>query len=394
MTDRNQIAEGVVFDCQLLAAVVHTLTGLGDINMACRMVEWFGQQRPSYKPVLEFEISDSQENHHSKASQSDSNALCHPFLPDILRGTVKVDTLLINQLMTHLAKMYRFNSVYNIFSSMTDVYNVYPDESTLAILAKTALTSAKVKKKGLIPDYAEDLWAIDGYNLARSQGNESFFTQSANRRNNGHSSQETGIIARETGVWDGRDPINRVMEMYWSMLEHNFDAAHSIALQDDMRVTSNGFFSFGGKRKVSPVQEEVNLDEGSEEAAADTALPVEQYHLTSALESTHSADDYTYAWPSLYPTKINMHMLVVLSGYLGRASDIPLIMSHMKVLHIKPRQSTLCLALWLYEESGVYATEMRKFRTWLGDWLGGAGVPSDETIGAFRARQWGGRKTL
>lgn len=374
MWNKARLDESVIIDAQLLGTAMHTYAGSGDIETAAKVLEWFGRR----------ELSD---NANAESTPSSGSAPGEELpvaeqssFPEVLKGTVQVDTLVINQLMTYFAKLNRFNSVYNLFDSMTEAYNVYPDDTTLTILSRSALTSAKIKKKGLIPDHAEDLWLPGGLSSKIASGGQESSARGRVDRDAMYGNRQGGQEVRETGVWDGQQPIERVMNMYWSMLEQNFDGAHSIAIQDNLRVESKGFFSFGSKEPEEAVIPAPGM--------ADS--PAEEYHFTSGLESTISEEDYTYAWPSLHPTKINMHMLIVLSSYFGRGSDIPLILSHMKALDIRPQHKTLCLALWAYEETGVYTNEMKKFRTWLNDWLGAKNVPHDEEIGASRAKQWGG----
>lgn len=383
--------EEMVMDAQLLGAVVLAWTGLGDIGMAVNVVKWFGSRVEgddnSAAPSSQYNHATSTHDTSEKQAVADSRAS----FPEALRGTVKVDTILVNQLMTYLGQTARYNSVYNLFASMRELYNAYPDETTLTILARTALSAAKMKRRGLVPEFAEDVWQA-GVQVARedntSAGSNFFSTGFAHLKNALGVRPSEEEMARETGVWDGVQPVERVLDIYWAMLEQNFDAAHDRAVKDNLKTASAGIFSFVRPRSST----------SSDATELQAAFPIvsasalEECTVTSRLQNQEDEEHYNYRWPSLCPTSNNMHMLIALSGYFGRGADIPLILSHMKQLDMKPIRRTLCLALWSYEETGVYSNEYRKFRNWLVEWLGELGVPTDEEVGAFRARQWSGSK--
>ncbi|KAK9895046.1 hypothetical protein P389DRAFT_172612 [Cystobasidium minutum MCA 4210] len=385
--------EEMVIDAQLLGAVVLAWTGLGDIGMAVNTVKWFGSTAQSETSGVE-NLGEKNVSSDDMDLREKSIIEHSAVFPEALRGSVKVDTILINQLMTYLGQTARYNSVYNLFASMTDLYSVYPDETTLTILARTALSVGKMKRNGLVPDFAEDVWQASAKGPQEDQGEfeaSNFFMNGfAHLRHALGRQADSQDMAKETGVWDGVQPVERVLDIYWAMLEQNVDSAHQRAVQDNLQTATRSIFHFGRAKPATPADVPALRDTEAEVPVED----LDEHILTSRFQITQSEEQYVYRWPSLCPTSINMHMLIALSGYFGRGSDIPLILSHMKQLNMKPTRRTLCLSLWSYEETGVYASEFRKFRQWLVEWLGETGVPADDEVGAFRARQWSGNQVV
>jgi hypothetical protein len=361
-------------DAQALGAVVDAHAGLGDLQRAAEIMKWFASRQQSH--VEEDNMLDTAEQTENTAGNA-KEVVGQTYLGalyDKLRGTVAMDTQLVNRLITHMGRNNYFNSVYNIFNSMEELYGVCPDDVTLVILARTALTAGKAKRKGLTPDFSEDLWASRS-RTAVSTSTHGFYDTSHQRRNNPRD-------ITENGVWDGREPVTFVLDMYWTMLEQNFDAAHE-------QSTASSFFSFGKKLASFSSSSSTSKDITETDLNSASKAIVERYHYTSSFSKASGKQRYQYTWPSVVPSGPNMHMLIALSGYFGRGSDIPLILSHMRCLNIRPSHRTLCLAIWTFEETGVYTSELRRLRDWLSDWPGLDTVPSDEEIGHFRTKQWG-----
>ena len=264
---------------------------------------------------------------------------------DPLQASLQLDVHLLNRHMTALAKTGRYLTAYELYMSMESEYSVVPDEITLSILAKAAISRAIEQGRGNVPTHSED-----GFKPTAAQGGDS-----------------------EMGKWGGRQPAAVVTQIYWSMLEQNFSLA-KLAAEATVMSTAQRLL-FGGPDPSAPGSPKTH------------ALRDPAFHGDSRTDV--EASDRRQQYPYLYPSPTNMHLLIALLGYFSASSQIPLVLAYMKELSIRPARKTLCLALWSFEEGGAMTGEIKRLWRWLADWLGHNAMPSDEEIGMFRRKQWG-----
>lgn len=380
-----------ILDPQCLAALANSWAGQGQIEKARDVFEWYanravgqaGQAAVAGSNNLS-DVSDA--TPAVSPPESGSVEMSTQAYTDVLRGSVAIDTIFVNQVLTLLAKAGRWNSVYHVFQSMQKQYKIVPDTITLNILARTALTVGQYKRRGLVPEHSDDLWTttpsseFTPSSRRSTMESPSFFPQ-FNPFRVKRTTQEN-----ESGVWHGQEPVNAVLDMYWDIFKQNYPRAYSKAMESISHGTNSRFFPFSRQSRAT-----VLLDAAASRSEG-LSDQTDRWHLTSSLRNFKRENDVQFIWPTIVLDRVSMHMLIALSGYFGRGGDIPLILSMARAMSMKLRRRTVCLAIWSFEETGVYSNELRKLHSWLIDWLGPEGVPSDIEIGQFRSSQWGTRK--
>lgn len=327
-------------DAQVFMSVMDAYSAVEDIDGALITLHFFGKQVTPNDP-------------QSPLPESTSETIYHEVCPT-LRGGVQLDVQVINDVLGGLAKAGRFNEFYSLYSEMSTKYGVTPDEVTLAILARTAITAAAWQGRraiNVIPVGAEDaLWSD---------------------RAPSYSAPDTS--QKGDSLWAGVRPHVYVRKLYWDMLKQNYPLLHPD--QDTFFTQTKRLFLSFRRKAASPP--EIDQD-------------VPRYKTRNATHMLKKPEYHQKAlvYPHLVPSQANMHTFIALLGYFEYAYEIPIVLAYMKELDILPARRTLCMAMWRYEESGVYTGQLRRLRQWLIDWIGVEGLPDDEEIGAYRSRQW------
>jgi hypothetical protein len=358
------VQEGLLeLDARALMAVADAWRSLGRLDNALRLLRYFGKQSTEAREqdlISKLSRPDGEEEpnhlplyarrHHNHRTKTVKEATFTEYVS--LKHTIQLDPLILNNTLASLARAGRFKAVWLLYTAMEAVYGVVPDEATLAILAKTAISVEACSKRRLhqigAPLSTEDVYWPEHDGLVSDLPDKD-----------------------STFSWRTKKPHVAVRRIFWNMLEGNFPQTSLRARQAPKSTASRLFARFVGGA------------EGSEEIGED----VQTKQQTNALSDPASHKE-SIPYPHLVPTASNMHVFIALLGYFGMASEIPLAMRYMKELDITPARKTLCLAMWTYEESGVYASHIRHFHSWLRDWLGNAALPEDEEVGAFRRQQW------
>lgn len=349
-------------DARALMAVTDAWRSLRRMDNGLRLLRYFGKQstearEQSILSKLSRPDGEDEENSlplytlHRYRSNKDKHASVEEFAT--LKHSVQLDTLILNNTLASLARSGRFKTVWLLYTVMEAVYGVIPDEATLAILGKTAISVEAWSKRRLHqsgpPLSTEDVyWPEDDMLDSDLPATGSTFS------------------------WKTKKPHVAVRRIFWNMLESNFPYTSLRAQKNTASAASRLFARFVG---------------GADSSKEDDGKDMQAQQQTKAL-SEPSFHKESIPYPHLAPTASNMHIFIALLGYFGMASEIPMAMRYMKELDITPARRTLCLAMWTYEESGVYASHIRQFHTWLGNWLGDEAVPQDEEVGAFRTQQW------
>lgn len=305
----------VELDPQLLQEYVSALTAQGNLQKATGAIGFFA----------------------ADASASSDTPPSDPLL-----RSLQLDAHLLNRHMTELARQKHFWSAYNIYRRMESNYSVVPDEVSLSILAKMAISWGACAGRGNVPSNSEDTFGEADRHKPKENQMAKWGSQ--------HSVQ-------------GERPADFVMRVFWTMLSQNFPLARQAA--ETTFVSPARRLFFGAPETPAPLAPKTH------------ALRDPAYHAE------------TLDFPHLYPSPTNMHLFIAVLGYFSASSQIPLALAYMKELSIRPSKKTLCLALWSYEEGGAMTGERTRLLKWLADWLGSKAVPTDQEIGLFRRRQWG-----
>ena len=344
----------LTLDAQALQAVATAWIDIGEVGKAVRVAQFFGR---------------------TVAEESDQEKVVHP-LPitrhcsidstqySALRGSVYLDTTFLNVLLVALARHAQFNTFWSIYTTMETIYGVLPDEVTLAILGKAAISAAVHQGRGtLVPATSEDIYRPHRC-WAPSEGKEGQ-DEDGNRPVSDH------VATSEWVLWDGMAPHVLVRQMFWTMLQENYPLVADRVRDSSLSTTRRLFLGFGRASETDDA-----LGKHTLQTYAISSSPAPSPRV--ALQNSH-----------LVPTPSNMHMFIALLGYFDASREIPLVLSYMRELSIKPTRKTLCLALWRFEEGGAYTAQMRQLRSWIEKWLGADALPSDDEIGTFRRRQYG-----
>lgn len=253
-----------------------------------------------------------------------------------LQWSLQLDTHFLNRRMTELARHGLYEAAYQVYDKMESTHAVTPDEVSLSILAKAAISSGVRAGRGTAPSNSEDAFSLD--------------------------SEASSPSGSQLGRWGGHRPADLIMHIYWRMLSQNFPLAKEGA--DAAVLSPARRLFFGAPNPAAPLSPKTH------------ALRQADYHLESL------------PYPHLCPSPTNMHLFIAVLGYFSSSSKIPLALAYMKELSIRPTRKTLCLALWSYEEGGAMTSDRKRLIKWLVDWLGSKAIPTDVEIGRFRRRQW------
>ena len=320
-----------------LQEYINAYVRLGQIDKAGEIMRWFAVKTEPVPPAI--------------AGSTDVRAAA-AVGGGTLESTVQLDVGIINNYLTHLARHGLFASLFRLYTEMDRVYGVTPDEVTLAVLAKAAISHAVRKERGGsgVPSHSED----------------AFHAHAAERRV-AFSEQR---MRDELHAWDGQAPAAYLRKMFWTVLEENYPVAARRAADSQLGTAKR--FLLGLRKHVwSPV------------AARTHALPA------ADIARARQAPYTPLAYPHLCPSPANMHLFIALLGYFSASSEIPLVLAFMRELNQVPSRRTLCLALWSYEEGGAYGRDREKLEKWLLAWLGPYKIPGDLEVAAFRRNQWG-----
>ena len=369
------LEDDLKLDAQALQAITNVLVQLGEVRKALTFIQYFGKTAEQ----------DDGANQHGRSVESTQQS-SQSFFFDLsryssLQHSVPLDTILINVLLVALARAGHFNSFWSLYSSMETMYGVPPDEYTLSILGKAAISAAaRHDDRSRVPEYSEDVYTPfrqwNSSKLMREDYQETDGSECENVDAEFYARPAEGLL------WDGVQPHEYVRQVFWTVLEENYPLITPRAKDHILSDTRKLLESFKWRLKSDRGHGDTTENE------EDGLSPSQQW--THALCPTSSPSSRTALdFPHLMPTSVNMHIFIALLGYFGGSKEIPLALSYMRELSIKPARNTICLAMWSYEEGGAFTSQIRQFTKWLERWIGQKGMPSDDEIGAFRRRQYG-----
>merc|ERR1712093_176487 len=375
-------SSGLDMDAQLLQAIFNAWVGYdgGSLRHAMEVVGFFASSRSfraeaGAKPLPSYDGRQDISQYYQNAA----NNIWH----------VDLDVIFINNLLTTLAKSGHLHLVWKLWSNMERYYQVAPDDFTLAILCKAAISVSKhLDHSRAIPDFAEDVFDMRGPPASDPDRHPDAPSEDLRLHpveTLAQPSEDDAKLERDLrkGLWNGMRPHLAVREVYLSMLEDNYPA---IASKVNQTRPSMARSLFGITNRL-PMQRSSNSSQSDSQR---NERKVAHLQWTRALQSSSALTDPAKnpKFPQIHPTSANMHIFIALLGYFNISAEIPYVLQYMRHLGIYVPRKTLCLALLAREESGAYVGQLKEERRWLVDWLGEHGVPTDDELSAYRRRQW------
>ncbi|GAA5876858.1 hypothetical protein JCM1840_002684 [Sporobolomyces johnsonii] len=280
------------------------------------------------------------------------------------RRSVRLDIVPFNSLLKHLSRQGRYDEAYRLYTSLEKTYHVRPDAATVSLMLDTARYASAAAGKGWGPGF-EDLSSLS---LLGGGGGED-----EDRGRNARGRRGRFGVALDDR-WDGVEAAKKMERFVWDeVLEANWqDAELENPLQGGGALVE--WFSGRLGRSARP-------SNGPGASVDDRRLtPPPEWR---PFASTLSPVPPTY--PHLYPNDRVFRSLIQLIGYHSSIRSIPLVLAWMRHLHIEPSRWTLCIALMYVEgEAAIGAKAVKRWREWLGEWLGEERVPSQEEIAWMR----------
>ncbi|GAA5888807.1 hypothetical protein JCM5296_004999 [Sporobolomyces johnsonii] len=277
------------------------------------------------------------------------------------RHSVRLDIVPFNSLLKHLSRQGRYDEAYRLYTSLEKTYHVRPDAATVSLMLDTARYASAAAGKGWGPGF-EDLSSLS---LLGGGGGE-------DEGRGGNAKGRFGVALDDR--WDGVEAAKKMERFLWDeVLEGNWQDAE---LENPLQGGGALAEWFSGRLGRS-----ARLSNGSGASVDDRRLtPPPDWR---PFASTLSPLPPTY--PHLYPNDRVFRSLIQLIGYHSSIRSIPLVLAWMRHLHIEPSRWTLCIALMYVEgEAAIGAKAVKRWREWLGEWLGEERVPSQEEIAWMR----------
>lgn len=326
-------ARGLSPDNHILDVLMRAYCVLGDLRSALRLLDTYAH-RPAEHPPIPPMVRHRRLPRSRRALQTPPPS-----------NTLRLDVVPVNNLLNHYNRTGLTHNCYRLFCKMSGTYGVLPDATSLSIVVDAARYASAATGEGYGPGseaisgggaVQDDLWAEEG--------------------------GEGKSKARGERAWKVAERI------CWEVLEGNWPE--------------------GVERVKDPLEGGGVVDwllrrGGVVDAAAEEpSTPRRSFPATLSLLNPPR-------YPHIYPSERSFRSFIQLLGYHSSPRSIPLVLAWMRYLTIKPSRHTLALAMLYVGELGLSEGKMRRWREWLGEWLGVEGVPMEEEI-AFM-RRGGGR---
>lgn len=276
--------------------------------------------------------------------------------------TPKLDIVPLNLLLSSYNRSGNYKACYDLFQRVTETnlnpsLNILPSSTSFSALVDVASFT-------ILFDAARHASAYAGSGYG--PGKEKIL--------------ERRLINRELDPvviddrWEGGMSAWRVAaEKGWEVLEKNWPQAVRQGLVGNpmrKRKTSGGF-----------VKWIFNPGWDSEGNPKDARSP----HDYKPFEATLFASTGPPVFPQIYPNQPFFRSFIQLLGYHGSQESIPLLLSWMKYLNVKPDRGTLTLALMYVGEATADVDDLSRLREWLMGWIGETKVPREDEVAKFRS---------
>ena len=262
------------------------------------------------------------------------------------RTRVKLDIVIINQLLSAYNRSGNYSSVYDLFLNLRSRYSLSPDAASLAILLDSARYASASAGNGFGP-------GLEDLHLSNS-----------------------GVVS---DIWGGQSAWRVAEAMMWDVLARAWPEVGRCLVdpgKDRDYSTEIRDWWKGSSGAVATVDEVEKAGEGrlARVTKGEAARP---FAATLSIEPP--------LHPSLYPTPRVFRAFIQLIGYHANTSSISRVLAWMRAIDSKPDRSTLVLALLYLGEGGYSDTKRRRIREWLIDWLGYEQVPLEEEVAEARS---------
>jgi hypothetical protein len=291
----------------------------------------------------------------------------------------------INQFMTALRRRGRPDVVFTLWDSMNVLYNVSPDVYTFNILLGTARWASKYDNtlRGAFRNALAEFGLGRSLQIPKAAG---AFATKKEYRDSVVSHMKTMLDPDTrhtiTGKW-GTEPATRTtlriaVQVFignWPHLRH---------LRPPVRATRRS----PDDPASSPLSDMINsLSEQSPDEATPTIL------LRFLPKETP-----LYPYPYIYPTDVTFRAFLDLLAASALHSEIPVVLTWMRALGVRPSKSTLATALVHWMEIGGDAPLIERLKggparspysilmVWMKDWVGEANMPGREDMSDELAR--------
>ena len=265
------------------------------------------------------------------------------------RSGIKIDIVIINQLLSAYNRSGDYYSVYDKFVHLQSKYSLLPDAASLAILLDTARYASAAAGSGFGPGL-EDLHL-----------------------------QDSSAGGQVSDVWDGHAAWRVAEATMWDVLERAWPEVGRCLVDSGKDRDYSTEIRDWWKGKSGAVATMADAEKAGEGRLA-RVLKGEDARPFAA---TLSIDPPLY--PSLYPTPRVFRAFIQLIGYHSDTSTISRVLAWMRAINSKPDRSTLVLALLYLGEGGYSDAKRRRIREWLIDWLGHEQVPLEDEIAEARS---------
>jgi hypothetical protein len=285
---------------------------------------------------------------------------------------IQVNTIAMNEFLISLVRIRRPDVVFCLWDYMEILYGVRPDANTLNILLTSARNASKeaVSIRGALaqigsmfrkePSPVAPLQRITAVaRIARMLMDEEGNVRLA----------MTGY-----GVWRGVPAWQIAVDIFKEVILGNWpELKELIPPADAVRRSADS----------PPIQELVRSLAGR----ATTRSPPTNFRL-----QLQPVTDSEY--PEIVPTDETFFRYIQIIGTHEMASEIPLTLSWMRALRVKPSMRTLAVSLVFWGEvslqapllekwAGERGSQYQRLRSWMAGWVGERNVPTDRVVGEW-----------